>query len=282
MKVPRTGNGALPRALRRPSEGAAAPSEGAAVRRPRLLVVDDNADLLKFFTSELGGEFSVVAVTGGAEALEEVQRHQPDIIVSDLMMPGMDGIELCRRLKSDAATASIPLLILTAKHEVSAKIEGLTLGADDYMTKPFNVDELRLRVTKLLRLRRRGAGRALIEPEPQSIAITSLDEKLIERAVGYVEENMSRADLSVEELAAEMGMSRVHLYKRLKQITGKTPIEFIRLLRLKRAAQLLRESQLNISEIAYRCGFNNPKYFSRYFKDEFGVLPSVYQENEGK
>lgn len=198
------------------------------------------------------------------------------------MMPGMDGIELCRRLKSDAATASIPLLILTAKHEVSAKIEGLTLGADDYMTKPFNVDELRLRVTKLLRLRRRGAGRALIEPEPQSIAITSLDEKLIERAVGYVEENMSRADLSVEELAAEMGMSRVHLYKRLKQITGKTPIEFIRLLRLKRAAQLLRESQLNISEIAYRCGFNNPKYFSRYFKDEFGVLPSVYQENEGK
>lgn len=150
------------------------------------------------------------------------------------------------------------------------------------MTKPFNVDELRLRVTKLLRLRRRGAGRALIEPEPQSIAITSLDEKLIERAVGYVEENMSRADLSVEELAAEMGMSRVHLYKRLKQITGKTPIEFIRLLRLKRAAQLLRESQLNISEIAYRCGFNNPKYFSRYFKDEFGVLPSVYQENEGK
>lgn len=267
---------------RRPSEGGTAPSEGADVRRPRLLVVDDNADLLKFFTSELGGEFSVVAVTGGAEALEEVQRHQPDIIVSDLMMPGMDGIELCRRLKSDAATASIPLLILTAKHEVSAKIEGLTLGADDYMTKPFNVDELRLRVTKLLRLRRRGAGRALIEPEPQSIAITSLDEKLIERAVGYVEENMSRADLSVEELAAEMGMSRVHLYKRLKQITGKTPIEFIRLLRLKRAAQLLRESQLNISEIAYRCGFNNPKYFSRYFKDEFGVLPSVYQENEGK
>ncbi len=245
-------------------------------------MVDDNADLLKFFTSELGGEFSVVAVTGGAEALEEVQRHQPDIIVSDLMMPGMDGIELCRRLKSDAATASIPLLILTAKHEVSAKIEGLTLGADDYMTKPFNVDELRLRVSKLLSLRRRGAGRALIEPEPQSIAITSLDEKLIERAVGYVEENMSRADLSVEELAAEMGMSRVHLYKRLKQITGKTPIEFIRLLRLKRAAQLLRESQLNISEIAYRCGFNNPKYFSRYFKDEFGVLPSVYQENEGK
>ena len=150
------------------------------------------------------------------------------------------------------------------------------------MTKPFNIDELRLRMKKLLDLRGRGARRALIDPEPQSIAITSLDEKLIERAVNYVDEHMQRPDLSVEELSAELGMSRVHLYKRLKQITGRPPIEFIRVLRLKRAAQLLRESQLNISEIAYRCGFNNPKYFSRYFKEEFGVLPSVYQEKEGK
>ena len=249
---------------------------------PRLLVVDDNPDLLRFMVSELNAEYAVVTAADGNEALAEVSRAKPDVIVSDLMMPGMDGIELCRRLKSDDATASIPLLILTAKHEVAAKIEGLTLGADDYMTKPFNIDELRLRMKKLLDLRGRGARRALIDPEPQSIAITSLDEKLIERAVSYVDENMQRPDLSVEELSAELGMSRVHLYKRLKQITGKTPIEFIRVLRLKRAAQLLRESQLNISEIAYRCGFNNPKYFSRYFKEEFGVLPSVYQEKEGK
>lgn len=249
---------------------------------PRLLVVDDNPDLLRFMVSELNTEYSVVTAADGNEALAEVLRAKPDVIVSDLMMPGMDGIELCRRLKSDDATASIPLLILTAKHEVAAKIEGLTLGADDYMTKPFNIDELRLRMKKLLDLRGRGARRALIDPEPQSIAITSLDEKLIERAVNYVDEHMQRPDLSVEELSAELGMSRVHLYKRLKQITGKTPIEFIRVLRLKRAAQLLRESQLNISEIAYRCGFNNPKYFSRYFKEEFGVLPSVYQEKEGK
>ena len=111
---------------------------------------------------------------------------------------------------------------------------------------------------------------------------TFTDEKLIEKAVKYVEDNMSRSDLSVEELSRELGMSRVHLYKRLLQITGKTPIEFIRVIRLKRAAQLLRESQLHVSEVAFEVGFNNPKYFSRYFKEEFGVLPSVYQEKEGK
>ena len=267
----------------RPSAGAGAPAEGEENSgMPCLLIVDDNADLLRFISSELEGEYAIITASDGAEALARIARRKPDVILSDLMMPGMDGIELCRRLKSDASTASIPLLILTAKHEVSAKIEGLTLGADDYMTKPFNIDVLRLRLSKLLSLREHGARRALIDPEPQSIAITSLDEKLIERAVRYVDEHMSSTDLSVEDLAAELGMSRVHLYKRLKQITGKTPIEFIRVLRLKRAAQLLRESQLNISEIAYRCGFNNPKYFSRHFKDEFGVLPSVYQEKEGK
>lgn len=266
----------------RPAGGAGAPPAGAGSGMPRLLVVDDNPDLLRFIASELNGEYAVVTASDGREALKEVAEYVPDIIVSDLMMPVMDGIELCRRLKGYPATASIPLLILTAKHEVATKIEGLTLGADDYMTKPFNIDVLRLRLKKLLDLRGRGVRRALIEPEPQSLNITSLDEMLIEKAVKYVDENMSKTELSVEELAAGLGMSRVHLYKRLKAITGKTPIEFIRLLRLKRAAQLLRESQLNISEIAYRCGFNNPKYFSKYFKEEFGVLPSVYQESEGK
>lgn len=265
--------------LTRPAGSADAPPAALHGGR-RLLVVDDNADLQRFVASELNGDYTVVTASDGAEAIQEIKRVKPDIIISDLMMEGMDGIELCRRLKGSPDTADIPLLILTAKHDVSAKIEGLTLGADDYMTKPFNVDELRLRLSKLLDLRGRGAKRALIDPEPQDITITSLDEKLIERAVRYVDANMARADLSVEELAAELGMSRVHLYKRLKQITGKTPIEFIRLLRLKRAAQLLRESQLNISEIAYDCGFNNPKYFSRYFKEEFGVLPSVYQNRE--
>ena len=122
----------------------------------------------------------------------------------------------------------------------------------------------------------------LIDPAPSQIEITSMDEKLIDHAVKYVEDNIARSDLSVEELSQELGMSRVHLYKKLVNITGKTPIEFIRVIRLKRAAQLLRQSQQNVSEIAYQVGFNNPKYFSKYFKEEFGVLPSNYMDDTGK
>ena len=130
---------------------------------------------------------------------------------------------------------------------------------------------------RLIGLRHKGLKRTLIDPSPSRIEITSLDEQLIEKAVRYVEDNMSRSDLSVEELARNMGMSRVHLYKKLSLLTGKSPIEFIRLLRLKRATQYLAESQLTIAEIAYQVGFNNPKYFSKYFKEEFGILPSEYQ-----
>lgn len=158
----------------------------------------------------------------------------------------------------------------------------MTIGADDYVTKPFNVEILILRMRKLIDLSKKRKAKSLIDPEPSEIAITSLDEKLVENAIKYVEANIGRCDLSVEELSRGLGMSRVHLYKKLLQITGKTPIEFIRVIRLKRAAQMLRESQQNVSEIAYQLGFNNPKYFSKYFKDEFGVLPSVYQEREGK
>lgn len=198
------------------------------------------------------------------------------------MMPGMNGIELCRQLKSNRSTVDIPLIIITAKHDLGVKLEGLTLGADDYITKPFNLDVLRLRMKRLIALNAKGAGRSLIEPEPEHIEITPLDEKFIEKAMKYVSDNLDRSDLSVEELSSALGMSRVRLYKKVKQITGKTPIEFIRLIRLKRAAQMLRESQLNISEIAYQTGFNNPKVFSKYFKEEFGILPSAYQDKEIK
>ena len=174
------------------------------------------------------------------------------------------------------------MIILTAKHDLGAKVEGLTLGADDYMTKPFNLDVLRLRMRKLVQLTAKGAGRSLVDPEPENIKITPLDEKFIEKAVNYVTDNLDRSELSVEEMSEKLGMSRVRLYKKIKQITGKTPIEFIRVIRLKRAAQLLRESQLNVSEIAYQTGFNSPKVFSKYFKEEFGILPSVYQGKEGK
>ena len=197
------------------------------------------------------------------------------------MMPGIDGIELCRRIKATAAHSSTPVIILTAKHDINAKLEGFTIGADDYITKPFNVELLLLKMKKLVSLTRKN-GTSLINPDPGSIKITPLDEKIVEKAVKYVVTNIKRPELSVEELSSHLGMSRVHLYKKLKATTGKTPVEFIRLIRLKRGAQMLRESQLNVSEIAFQLGFNNPKYFSKYFKEEFGVLPSVYQDKEAK
>ncbi len=250
---------------------------------PQLLVVDDNEDFRLFMQHSLELQYRVKTASNGKEAWEMIQEEQPDLVISDVMMPEMDGNELCRLIKTGKQTAHIPVILLTARQGVESRVEGLETGADDYVTKPFNMIVLVLRIRKLIELNRyRQATRKTIDPAPSDIVITSLDEKLIEKAIKYVEENISRSELSVEELSRELGMSRVHLYKKLLQITGKTPIEFIRVIRLKRAAQLLRESQLHVSEVAYEVGFNNPKYFSRYFKDEFGVLPSVYQEKEGK
>lgn len=250
---------------------------------PLLMIVDDNEDFRIFMRYSLELQYRVKLAVNGQEAWEMMQEELPDLVISDVMMPQMDGNELCRLIKQDKRTAHIPVILLTARQNTEAKLEGLQTGADDYVTKPFNMTILVLRIRKLIELSRyHRVTQGMIDPAPSEIVITSLDEKLIEKAIKYVEDNMSRTELSVEELSRELGMSRVHLYKKLLQITGKTPIEFIRVIRLKRAAQLLRESQLHVSEVAFEVGFNNPKYFSRYFKDEFGVLPSVYQEKEGK
>lgn len=250
--------------------------------RPMALVVDDSADMLEFLKEGLSNDFHVITAPNGKVAMKLLSSVKPSIIITDLMMPEMDGVELCRQLKMNTDHASTPIIILTAKHDAQDKVEGLTIGADDYITKPFNLQLLLLRMKKLVALSKRGASRTLIDPEPDSISITPLDERLVEKAVKFVVANIKRPDLSVEELSSHLGMSRVNLYKKLKSITGKTPIEFIRILRLKRGAQMLRESQLNVSEIAYQLGFNSPKYFSKYFKEEFGILPSDYQEKEEK
>lgn len=257
-------------------------TDGGDKEQPLVLVVDDSDDLVAFMKDSLSLYFRIQTASNGREAWRLIPDLQPDIIVSDVMMPEMDGNELCRWVKTDKRTENIPVILLTAKQAVEDKVESLTIGADDYVTKPFNVEVLILRMRKLIDLYGKRRQRLRIEPEPSRIVITSLDEQLVADAIKYVEANIGRSDLSVEELSRELGMSRVHLYKKLSQITGKTPIEFIRIIRLKRAAQLLRESQRNVSEIAYQLGFNNPKYFSKYFRDEFGVLPSVYQEREGK
>ena len=250
---------------------------------PVILIVDDSDDFRLFMKDSLKNDYQIKEASDGAKAWELIPTLQPDIIVSDVMMPDIDGIELCKLVKNDIRTSHIPLILLTARSAEEQKLEGLESGADDYITKPFNFEILALRIKKLLQLRQKRQENfsGKMEVNPSEITITSLDEKLIQKAIQYVEGNISRCELSVEELSRELGMSRVHLYKKLLSITGKSPIEFIRVIRLKRAAQLLRQSQQNISEVAYQVGFNNPKYFSKYFKEEFGVLPSTYQEKKG-
>ena len=229
--------------------------------RPSVLFVDDNKDLTTFLKDEFSGTYDVDTASDGMEALEMTKRKDYDLIVTDIMMPVMDGIKLTRELKSKKATQDIPVIMLTAKQDVSSVLEGLSLGADDYVTKPFNNRVLALKIKRLVGLKRGGVKRSYIEPTPSEIEITSLDEQLVSKAVKYVEENMSRPELTVEEMSRELGMSRVHLYKKLVALTGKSPVEFIRVLRLKRAAQYLRESQMNVSEIAFQLGFNTPRIF---------------------
>ena len=247
----------------------------------RILLVDDNDDFRDFMKDTLKNEFALLEASNGKEAWNKIIEYSPDIIISDVMMPEMDGYELCEKVKNDVRTSHIPLILLTAHTAQEQELKGLETGADDYITKPFNLDIFLLRIHKILELRshRQSRFKHQIEIEPAEITITPLDEKLIKNAIKLVEENIDDSNFSVEKLSKELGISRVHLYKKLTSITGKSPIEFIRVIRLKRAAQLLRESQLTVSEISYQVGFNNPKTFSKYFKEEFDLLPSQYQQN---
>lgn len=247
-----------------------------------IMIVDDNSDFRTLLRDTLSTEYKIIEARNGEEAFEEILKQMPDLVITDVMMPILDGNELCKRIKNDIRTSHIPVIMLSAKSAEEHKIEGLTSGADDYMPKPFNPQILKLKVTQLIDLgkKRRENFSRQIDPEPSQITITPLDEQLINKAIKYVEDNMMRSDLTVEDMSRDLGMSRVHLYKKMVSITGRSPIEFIRVIRLKRAAQMLRDKQQNVADVAYSVGFNNPKYFSKYFKEEFGMLPSAFQNSQ--
>jgi signal transduction histidine kinase/ligand-binding sensor domain-containing protein/DNA-binding response OmpR family regulator len=253
-------------------------------KKPLVLLVDDNHDFRFYLKDNLRQYYNIIEASNGKDGWKKIINSMPDLIVSDIIMSEMDGIELCRKIKSDQRTSHIPVILLTARAGEKERIMGFETGADDYITKPFNFEILRSRIKNLIALRESMKKSYLrhIEINPKDIKITSLDEKLIQKALDLVEQNMSNSDFSVKKLSRELGMSRVHLYKKLSSLTGKTPIEFIRIIRLKRAARLLEKSQLTISEIAYEVGFNNPKYFAKYFKAEFNILPSQYAINKRK
>ena len=248
--------------------------------RPTILIAEDNDDFRFYIKDNLQKIYNMYEAANGEEALTIIQKIVPDLIISDIMMPGIDGIELCRRVKADNNISHIPIILLTGMATDQEQFESLETGADDCLLKPFNFQILEVKISNLISSRKnlRQVFSSKLVIEPHDIAITSLDEQFISRTLDLVEKNISKTDYTVEELSRDLGISRTLLYKKILALSGKPPLEFMRTLRLKRAAQLLQKSQLNVSEVAFQVGFNDPKYFRKHFKNEFGVLPSKYFE----
>lgn len=255
-----------------------------------MLVVDDSADMCRFVRDYFRGEYNVITASDGEQALKQLQDNDNiDLVVSDVTMPKMDGLELCRYVKTNLRWSHIPVILLTGRTSEEMEMEGLKLGADDYITKPFNVEMLRLRVKKLIEKKenRQKQFREKIDVAPSEITITSVDEEFIQKALRICEEHISDTEFSVEVLGQELSLSRTYLYKKLINITGKGPAEFIRTIRMKRAKQYLESGQMQIIEISAALGYNNPKRLTENFKTEYGISPSEYlkkikQERSGK
>ena len=215
----------------------------------------------------------------GLEGFGIAEKRVPDIIVSDVMMPNMDGIELCEKIKTNIKTSHIPVILLTAKVDMETKYKGIETGADDFIPKPFDIEYLSLRIKNLLHSREE--LRRLFQKsrylEPSAVTVTSLDERFLVSLKQAIEKNMSNTDFSITSLESELGMSHANFYRKIKSLTGQSGQEFVQNMRMKRAHQILSENkESRISEVAYMVGFTNPKYFSKCFKEAFGHAPSKF------
>ncbi|MEM9857352.1 MAG: ATP-binding protein [Bacteroidota bacterium] len=244
-----------------------------------VLVVEDNPDLRNHMTSLLKNDFTVRQSVDGKAGIEDALNLVPDIIVTDLMMPEVDGVELCNTLRSNEKTSHIPIIMLTAKADRGTKLDGLKTGADDFLTKPFDNEELMVRIQNLIaqreKLQSKYAETLLLEPS--KIVIDSPNESFIRKALDVVDQNLSNSEFTVEVFQKEMGMSRMQLHRKLKALTNFSASEFIRDIRLQRASDLLSTNGFNVSEVAYSCGFNSVSYFTQCFKQKFGKSPSNYE-----
>ncbi len=253
---------------------------------PTVLIVDDNADIRTYLHSILQGQYSVLEAEDGKRGLELAREQVPDLIVSDVMMPVMNGLEFCQQVKKDDISSHIPVILLTARALEKHQIEGYESGADAYITKPFSPELLLARIDNLLQSRHQLKDLWGMKPAEQlaeepakvpskapSTAPAPIEDAFISRFKKMVEERLSDSNLSVEDLAADMGLSRVQLYRKVKALTGCTPVDLLRKARLAQAQRLLQESTLSVSEIAYQVGFASPSYFTKCYKDEFGTVP---------
>lgn len=277
-----------------------------------MLLVEDNQELRSFLRSIFASTYRVVEASDGMEGWSKALKYLPDIIISDVMMPEKDGIEMTRELRADMTTSHIPIILLTAKTTIESKLEGLEYGADDYITKPFSATYLQARVENLLMQRKKLqnfyrdslthvtvsetpvaqgetlAGHASAEPdsvaaeEPVMPEMSPNDRKFMDKLVDLMEQNMDNGELVVDDLVRELAVSRSVFFKKLKTLTGLAPIEFIKEMRIKRAAQLIETGEFNMTQISYMVGINDPRYFSKCFKAQVGMTPTEYREKVGR
>jgi signal transduction histidine kinase/ligand-binding sensor domain-containing protein/DNA-binding response OmpR family regulator len=246
--------------------------------KPLILLVEDNPDIRGYLRENLDSEYRIREASDGQEGLEKALADPPDLIIADIAMPGMDGIEMCAKVKSSIETCHVPVILLTARTSLVFKVDGLETGADDYITKPFHMRLLAARIKNLI------AGRKMLREHfsktfdlsPTPLALNSLDEQLLSQIKFVVEKHIDDSEFSVDQLASALNMSRMQLYRKLKSLVGKSPNRIIRSFRLNRAAQLLESRQFNVADVTYMVGYNDLKSFREQFKKEFGVSPSEY------
>lgn len=253
----------------------------ASSEAPLVLLVEDNEDVRSFLRDSLQSLYQVLEAPDGQAGLEKAWQTIPDLVISDVMMPRMDGIQLCEKLKQDEKTAHVPVILLTAKASSGDKIEGLQCGADDYIIKPFQTKEVRVRVRNLIESRKklREHFSREIRLSSRSVSLSTADEQFMQRVMQVIEEHMADTAFGVEDFSRRMGMSRTQLFRKLKALTDHSPSDFVRIIRLKRGADLLTQRTGNIAEVAYQVGFNEPSYFTKCFHKQFGQTPSEYVAN---
>lgn len=246
----------------------------------KLLLIEDDVELLLSISNVLSGHFAVITAIDGESGLQIAKEQNPDLIISDVMLPKMTGFELCKLIKEDLAVSHIPVILLTAKVSSTDKVHGLGIGADAYITKPFDFEVLLAQIRSILLNRQKLAERFRKEERlqlPEEQQRTSPDQKFLEKAIRVIENNIEDPEFTVQHFLDTMNVSNSMLYRKLKALTGLSPNEFIRSIRLKKACAFLRDGQYNVSEVAYMVGFNDPKYFSKCFKEEFGKTPTEFQ-----
>jgi len=251
-------------------------------QKESILIVEDNSDIRQYLCEELGKLYNVLEAKNGKDALEIMKEQEINLILTDVMMPVMDGLQLCKQIKQNLNTCHIPVIILSAKADLEEQLEGLHMGADDYIPKPFSLTLVTTKIRNLFRTRYRAIQyySNSLEIEPEKLTLSPLDEEVLKKAMEIMEQHLDDVEFSTEEFAREMCMSRSSLHLKMKALTGESTNDFIRKIRFNRACKLLKEGRYTVAEISVMVGFSTPSYFATSFKKYFGCLPSEYIKNK--